>query len=72
MAQLRIRCDLIFDDGDQAAADTYDALVALEPRLRTIVGSGLLVERSRVELHRCHHDEEAETPCEAISSWETG
>ncbi len=69
MANLRIRCDLIFDDGDPAAEQLYDQLVELAPSLRAIDTGGPLVERSRIELHRCLHGEGPEEPCEPISSW---
>ncbi|HST43084.1 MAG TPA: hypothetical protein VLK58_26395 [Conexibacter sp.] len=69
MAKLRLQADLIFDDADPAAAGVYDALVALAPRLGTIP-AGRGVEPSRVELHRCHHDEPDGPPCEPLQTWE--
>lgn len=70
MSRLRVQADLIFDDGDPAAADTFAALVALAPRLRTLAGSPRGVERSRVDLHLCHHDEPEPAPCEPLDAWE--
>jgi hypothetical protein len=69
MAKLRLEADLIFDDGDPVAAQTYDALVALAPRLQTIPGArgG---EPSRLSLYRCRHDEPESPPCEPLQSWE--
>lgn len=69
MARLRLEADLIFDDGDPAAQQTYDALVALAPALRTIPGARG-VTSSRVALHRCRHDEENGGPCDPLESWE--
>ncbi|MDW5597654.1 hypothetical protein VSS74_25105 [Conexibacter stalactiti] len=71
MARLRLEADLIFDDGDPAAQQTYDALVALAPALRTIPGARG-VTPSRVALHLCHHDEEDGGACEPLSAWEVG
>jgi hypothetical protein len=70
MSKLRVQADLIFEEADQAAADTYAVLVALAPRLQTIAGGERGEERSRIELHRCHHDEPEGAPCEPLDAWE--
>jgi hypothetical protein len=69
MARLRLEADLIFDEGDAAAAATFDALVELAPSLRTIA-VGRTTEPSRISLHRCHHDEPQSIPCEPLRTWE--
>lgn len=69
MAKMRLQADLIFEDGDPAAAGLYDALVALAPRLGSIPtprGS----TRSYIDLHRCHHDEPDGPLCEPLQAWE--
>lgn len=69
MARLRLEADLIFEHDDPTAAQTYAALVALAPGLRTIPGARGITP-SRVALHLCHHDEESGAACEPLSAWE--
>ncbi|MDO8187219.1 hypothetical protein Q5424_09345 [Conexibacter sp. JD483] len=69
MAKLRLQAELIFADDDPAAGETYDALVALAPRLGTI-DEGRGTTPSQIALHRCHHDEPGGPACEPLQSWE--
>lgn len=70
MAKLRLQADLILDDEDPQAAELFTQLEGLAGSLRKIEGKGRRTERSKVELHRCFHDEEDPPPCEVLDSWE--
>lgn len=73
MSKLRISAELILpDDASGEAQQVYDDLLALASRLETLTPAVGRPERSRVRLHRCHHDEPGEAgPCEVLDQWES-
>ncbi len=67
MALFRIRIDAFVDITDTATRDQIkNGIVALQSKLKRANA----VETSRIEVHKCFHDEVPPKPCEVIYEWE--
>ena len=67
MALFRITIDAFLDINDTITRDKVkDGIVALQKKLKR----ANVIETSRIEVHKCYHDETPAKPCEVIYQWE--
>lgn len=67
-----IIADIIMDVADEATMNAIATkLRDLKAKLRTINSDKINVERSRVNFHKCWHDEDTNKPCETIEEYQS-
>ena len=68
MAKFRITIDAFVDVNDTTTRNKIkDGIIALQSKLKR----SNAVETSRISVHKCYHDEDANKPCDPpIYEWE--